>query len=85
MTRRNAIKQGLKLPWISIKEKLPDFNDIVLGFIDDPAYFDGHKIYAVKRILHKNTNWNWVYAENEEWDCDRYLTHWLPMEYIPEP
>lgn len=66
-----------KSPWVSVKEKLPDFGDPVFvagGFMLEQRCCRVGVEYA----------WKWMGQFSERWSSELF-SHWMPIPELPDP
>ena len=70
-----------QMRWISVEERLPSVNDLVLVFSKDDEY--GHTQHELaKYMFHPTLGWDWCTFDNEyyEWfPSFNRVTHWMPL------
>ena len=67
----------MKMEWISVKDRLPEDNSLVLGLGYNPQFLIKKTIVAQVRINYLRGNWTESYCPSPF-----ELTHWMPL---PEP
>ena len=71
---------GEDMEWISVKEKLPAFNEKVLAH-------DAGKMYICYRIDENEYNEHWVICEDQNCSCvgcTGAIIHWMPLPKLPK-
>lgn len=67
--------------WISVVDKIPEFNKKVLAY-------DTQRIYIAYRALENEYNEHWVIGEQEDcipyWAITSAVTHWMPLPKVPD-
>lgn len=83
-----SLKHPIKDPievnkeWISIKDKLPEDGEHVIGYCKthlEPQY---HVEPLLFQIYDEKPIWAYLFAFNEGYGYAEYVTHWMPL---PEP
>lgn len=70
------------MEWISVNDRLPDYNTHVLVY--EPKY-DGGEIRIAS--LHKNPydgKIEWLDSNCEYWGIEFNFTHWMPLPQPPD-
>lgn len=69
----------VKPDWISVKDRLPKFNQKVFAVYNDTDYGDG---ISIRRLIIAELTVDGYWLEGVIWHPDTSITHWMPL---PEP
>ena len=62
--------------WISVKNRLPENDQVVLCFMKDKA-FGTFRVFQWNYI-------DWQWNDGNEWFDEKDVTHWMPLPQPPE-
>jgi predicted RNase H-like HicB family nuclease len=82
---RGWVEVAMESPWVSVKERLPEFGQNVLIF--NPKWVGDHCAVGKIQEIRKSQDEERVYWEEpmgSEFNCSENVTHWMPLPAMPK-